>query len=765
MGVDLGDGFQILEKTLTTGWKVYIDTCSLYKTVKEGSYFWPRFESLLSRKGVRFTITSAVFSEIKRHKHSDDHSMKNAAANLEKQLRQYGKSGKNLMLISGNTNESFNDNAIVALIKERCLRYSQVYITNDLANAWDVYNAVVNSQSSTRGKKALLIFRLTDRGALAPHRELEGLSKVSAAEVRRFFELRKDGRYDDARAYLEGAAFNDAEDRFSVASQEGRLPAFSPAVMSEYRLPKAGDTVLGIHEGGKAEVTLLKRLARGGEGFVYEVDVDDESNSEYLAKIYKNKVLGDPRLAKETVDKISYIVSRRFGNKEAGSRGSKLGRRVKFPLMVLVNDKNEFLGYLMKKARGVSLHEFISAGAVESEFRRQFPSVTKIDLIDICLNFLETMKALHKRKIIVGDLNANNILVDPQSNYVTLIDADSYQYEDKFKCNVGVEAYTSPEFLKDPRSVFRTEQDELFVIARILFETLMLVDNPYNSLCTTGDPINDMIQGTFRYTFSLGNGERINNSEAPGRDLATRWGHLSKQLKDSFGNTFHSQGRYWGPEDRLALDAWVRMLREYKEAIIQSHESGDGLVSNEIFPKHRAAWVVHCTCECCGTFDSKQDANLIKDALWLSHMKDEDAYQVASHTCLDCFCRGHNLEVAKCSECGARMVARKGEQNLLCRVCRQQRGSRVTTSGLSSRQVPGSRGTVASVPNERDLTETCDAWTKLEVRGSTRMSPILNNSSAAMMNRQKPAIATQVSEKGAEKHNSFLQKFMRLLTR
>lgn len=127
------DGFLLLEKRLKSDWKIYVDTCSLYRTVELGALFWSRFERLLEKSGAKFTVTSAAFMEIKKHKHSSNHRMKQQAEKLEGILAQYSKDRKDLMSVAGKDGDTFHDNVIVSLIKKRCCKYPQAYITNDLA--------------------------------------------------------------------------------------------------------------------------------------------------------------------------------------------------------------------------------------------------------------------------------------------------------------------------------------------------------------------------------------------------------------------------------------------------------------------------------------------------------------------------------------------------------------------------------------------------------------------------------------------------------
>lgn len=719
-----GSGFDLIKERATSEWKIYIDTCSLYRTVEDGNAFWQRLEPILLDKGMKFTITTAVFSEFKKHKHGSNPEMQQKAIALERTLTKYGKKRMNLMLIAGDREDTFNDNAIVALIKQRCTKYAQIYITNDLANAWDVLSVVRLSQSSKRGVKPLLIYRVTGKGGLLPFDQLGMLGKLSQSDVSKYFELYRERRFDEAKEFLviRSSGYPSAPQgvqraRRSKGAEDGGAAircgdGHTISVMIDlpkgYSAPKEGQRLRALRGASAYDVVLKKRIGRGGEGFVHEADVSDGSASGYLAKIYKKRVINDHTLAIETLSKIKFIVEGNYANKGGVPQGSKLGRQVKFPLMVLVNGQNEFVGYLMKRATGIKLSEFIAAGAIEDEFLARFPNLKKTDLIEMCLNFLHVMKGLHKREIIVGDLNANNIFVDTESNYVTLLDADSYQYGRTYPCNVGVEQYTAPEFLKNHDVRYRSVQNELFVIARILFEILMLVDNPYNSRCAT-DPITDMLNGTFRYTFAFPSNARQTNLEAPSKDLTIRWGHLTKSLKDAFGNTFHCDGAYWKPENRLGVDAWIDMLTKYKNAIERSVANGDGFESNDVFPKNKKAWVVSYRCARCNK-TGQQDANKVKEVMRVAKIIDKYPETFAQNMCLSCLCEEYEVSETVCSVCSTPIyVLNSLQREPLCWNCFSKMRNKKSLSGR--RSLAGGLSNESSASN---------AWGAAQVRITTK---------------------------------------------
>lgn len=774
--LDKVDGFALLDNRLASDWKIYIDTCSLYRTVEPGIHFWPRFEELLERHNAKFTVTAAAFNELKKHKHSNDHAMKQREEELEKVLVQYSKSNKDLMCIVGSEQDSFHDNVIVSLIKDRCLKYSQVYITNDLASAWDVFNAVKNSVSSNHGLKPLVILKVS-RGGLHSFEQLGQLTGLSSNEISKYFEIYSSKEYERADAYLKSRADGKAQKRTKSTAKPRRAQGahgvepkkqdnhegvnaslhgdpksqitFPVHVPAQFKFHKTGDT-LTAHDGRATfSVELGGMIGRGGEGHVYEARVDDGSQSPYLAKLYKKTVMGDPPLARQTLEKVEYIVGEGFSNKSMGSQ-KKLGRSVKFPLMVLSDEEGNFVGYLMKQGHGIKLSELVADGAIQSEFERKYPRLTKIDLITICLNFLEVVSALHRRKIIVGDLNANNILVDVDTNFVTLLDADSFQYGDRYPCHVGVREYTSPEFFKDHSTGFRTVQNELFVITRILFETLILVDNPYNSRCSVGDPVVDMLNGTFRYTFSFFEGSRRegrqNNSEAPSEELTIRWGHLSRELKDAFGNTFHCEGAYRNPSKRLAISRWIKMLEAYRGRIEESLASGDGWESNDVFPTTPRAWVISYSCSCGN--HGKQDANVFKRAMMDCglHLPGE-ADDYARKQCFSCFCCDHHITETICSECRRPMYALQNSRYArpLCFSCRRKRFQQRATSHASTAS--------SDISSDNEIVMAASSW------DSARPSSVSGHSAARSMSASKGSTGQRVnSGKGSVSRTSTQQQ-------
>ena len=108
-------------------------------------------------------------------------------------------------------------------IRSRALGYNQVYITNDLANAWDVYNTVRNSQSVNRGVKRLLIYRISKKGELVRHEQLKYLSELNQKQISEFFTFWHDGKFKEASGYLESLT------DFRASTTKRKQPSFNTA--------------------------------------------------------------------------------------------------------------------------------------------------------------------------------------------------------------------------------------------------------------------------------------------------------------------------------------------------------------------------------------------------------------------------------------------------------------------------------------------------------------------------------------------------------
>lgn len=105
-----------------------------------------------------------------------------------------------------------------------------------------------------------------------------------------------------------------------------------------------------------------------------------------------------------------------------------------------------------------------------------FKDVSDVDLFKIIEKLFDILQILHHQKIILGDVNSNNILWNSKTNEVYIIDLDSAKVGD-FYANMSTEGYLCPIVKKigidqDGGLSFSTSSD-IYALTIICFELLM----------------------------------------------------------------------------------------------------------------------------------------------------------------------------------------------------------------------------------------------------------------------------------------------------
>lgn len=158
---------------------------------------------------------------------------------------------------------------------------------------------------------------------------------------------------------------------------------------------------------------------RGGEGTVYKCNIPNK-----VCKIYHKDKITKFRLAKLL---------------EMQAKNIKI-KGICYPEELLYNEKGQFVGYLMNEAKGHKLQTSVMHPMI---IKDKFPNWRRKQLVDLCISILEIVEKLHKSNIIIGDINANNILV-ADYNKVYFIDCDSFQIG-PYPCPVGTPYFTPRE--------------------------------------------------------------------------------------------------------------------------------------------------------------------------------------------------------------------------------------------------------------------------------------------------------------------------------
>lgn len=228
-----------------------------------------------------------------------------------------------------------------------------------------------------------------------------------------------------------------------------------------------------IYTGLKGEKysIIMPALAKGGEGAIYKI-VD---KPDYVLKIFL-----DGKQTESRHRKLLAMIGTQLPNEALN--------QVTWPIDVIY-DNNRFVGYLMPR-----LEKNDNLNVIYSDN----DSFTLFDKIRIAKNLCSAINAVHSVGQVCGDLNPNNISVNPQNGRVTLVDTDSYHIKELnssrvYRCEVGMPNYIARELqdkMKNGNNLMSatlptfSEYTDLFALAVHIFALLMNGCHPFSTSAT-----------------------------------------------------------------------------------------------------------------------------------------------------------------------------------------------------------------------------------------------------------------------------------------
>jgi len=232
-----------------------------------------------------------------------------------------------------------------------------------------------------------------------------------------------------------------------------------------------------------ARYNLDKCIGKGGEGEIYEVT----GNCNYVAKLYNEKKFTPnatnlfPR--EELCEKVKTMVKQKVDPYVNGVL------TIAWPQDALFDYNKKFVGYIMHKTKS---HHHLFDASRKRERGELFPKYTWKTAITLAYNLALVTKRLHDAEVIIGDFNANNVMIN-EEGYITLIDTDSFTIRNSetgriFKCTVGVPDVLAPELqgknLALKESIFSKESDR-FALAIHIFILLANNCHPFGYIDAT----------------------------------------------------------------------------------------------------------------------------------------------------------------------------------------------------------------------------------------------------------------------------------------
>lgn len=321
-------------------------------------------------------------------------------------------------------------------------------------------------------------------------------------------------------------------------------------------------------------LTLGTKLGDGGEGTVFAVTGRDD----VVAKIYHpnhvtpahfKKLHGMLATPPEDVTRHTTLKHISFAWPQA-----------------LVLDGTKEVGYLMPRIQIVNPLWHLIQPRIRQQYHGQ---LNHRHFYRTARNLALAMELLHNKNIVVGDVNATNILFNHDA-LVTFIDCETMQMTMAdgavHRCNVGMLEYTPPE-LHDITlfsEVDRTANHDAFGLAVLIFQLLMQGYHPFDGLAKPGTPdvpmthIHCMRQRIFPY---------VENQAYDQPIVAPPFSALPPSLQALFVRSFMQT------DNRPTPREWAREIRTVEQRLVQcSHNL------NHFYPSDGAcvicAWEQNC---------------------------------------------------------------------------------------------------------------------------------------------------------------------------
>lgn len=614
-------------------WKIFIDTCSI---LNSNDKFWNNIVPLLQKYNNKLIIPLRCIEELERHLSNEEDPTLSKKTKVG--IKRVAKlSGLGLIEVRGEESDNFADNVFLTVFTKLRMKYNLLLITHDGKLARDIYR--INESESVIAKTVHV--KKTNR-----YGYLSNFSRTKESNE-------KNTDFNNA-VYEDNSSFRTCTE----------ITTIEDANLNVSYIPKDNESIYTTH----GEIRLNNELAAGGEGIIYE------TNTPYVAKIYKRE-----NNTRRKYEKIKLMISKKI--KCEG---------ICYPVEILYNAQNEFVGYLMPRAKGKELQKSIF---IKPLFIKNFPDWKKRDTVELCITILEKIKYLHSKNIIMGDINPSNILVvSPKEVY--LVDTDSYQIEN-FPCPVGTINFTAPEIQRRHFSTFlRTIENENFAVATLLF-MIMLPGKPPYSQQGGENPVDNIINMDFSYPF--GESSNKKTPEGPWRYI---WSHLTYDLKQAFYSTFKKGEAHSANGSRLSVDEWLNIFKYYLELLDSGKFAIQDKMSEELFPtRHKKnPKNVYVICRLCGdevderlcqngicknclnkgeTYSCSRCGKEIFFSNYQKYIKNAKPYSL----CPDCFKYNNQTRLIQtCANCGKRFEITNGQYEFFinngslpkrCEACRQ----------------------------------------------------------------------------------------------
>lgn len=313
---------------------------------------------------------------------------------------------------------------------------------------------------------------------------------------------------------------------------------------------------MDVYDPNSKSKQLGEQIGAGGQGNVYLVVTDPQESNKVVKIFHQDKL-------KQRGEEFREKIEAQITMKEIAKYPN-----IAWPRILVFNKEKQCIGYAMKKVEGIPLTKLAHAKLYE----KYFTDLDRSKIVKMLLKLLDMVEFLHENNVYIGDLNLENILCNPTTFEPYLIDADSYQIKKDSKiyhCPVGRPEMTPVEHHgKDFREVTRTVESDLFSLAIIMFQCLMLGRHPYDNI-GGGNPVENLRNGSFPY--GKGGVRPGYEGAIPKGDWYNIWSHLTYNVKTLFIQTLKDGVNQ--PSHRASIREWRDALEKYFYAMERGYNA------------------------------------------------------------------------------------------------------------------------------------------------------------------------------------------------
>ena len=316
-------------------------------------------------------------------------------------------------------------------------------------------------------------------------------------------------------------------------------------------------------------IELGAELGKGGEGVVSLINERPED----VAKIY--------HLTHRTPERHAKLLAMIAEPPADATREFKPPHvSIAWPTDTLIDPRNgAFAGFVMPRIqKSPDIYKLYNP-----QLRaKNYPNFTWRHLHRSGINLAAALQAVHKKQVVLGDVNQKNILVTNRA-LVTLVDTDSFQVREPdghvFRCEVGSPEYTPPELQSlKLGSMDRNSTHDRFGLGVLIFQLLMEGYHPFagrpldSSFAPDGNVYVECIRkGIFPY---------LENKLVGPPPHAPAFEMLHPEVQKRFIACFVAG--FQNPEERPSTLDWMSALTTAENALVNCPEVREHCYSNHL---------------------------------------------------------------------------------------------------------------------------------------------------------------------------------------